>query len=188
MGLNSVFGMCAVLRMMNERRIAKLYGDLTHRERARLAFHYLVHDNETEVDRIVATVPREAFRVPAAGFMDYFDGCKAMAMQWSVNHWITRHRVAAATAGLLVGFARKDDKVIDEMAERACVWEAALVALDDALDTVCKAHDIDPADIRRLTDAEPYSSIRPDVEPDPEIFELRKQQLESALSGWRKDE
>jgi hypothetical protein len=168
---------------MSKKRLAKLYEDLTERERARLAFHYLANDNEAEVDRIVATIPRETFRVPAAGFMDYFDGCRWMAVLWSVNHWIARQRVSAATAAVLVGFHRKDDDLVDEMTERVRVWESSLVALDDALDAVCKEHDIDPADIRRLTDAEPYSAIRPDVKPDPEIFELRKQQLETAISG-----
>jgi hypothetical protein len=167
---------------MSKPQIAKLYDGLTDQERARLAFHFLAHDNEAEVDRIVATVPREVFRVPAAGFMDYFDGCRWMAVLWSVNHWIARQRVSVATAGVLVGFARKDHDIIDEMSERVRAWESSLVALDDALDAVCKDHDIDPADIRRLTDAEPYFSIRPSAKPDPEIFELRKQQLESALS------
>ena len=168
---------------MNEKRITKLYENLGERERARLAFHYQAVGNEEEVDRIVATVPRETFRVPAAGFMDYFDGCRWMAVQWSVNHWIARHRVAAGNAGALVGLARKDDDLIDQMTEHVRVWEGALVALDDALDVVCAAHNIDPADIRRLTETEPYVSMRPDVKPDLEIFELRKQQLENALSG-----
>jgi hypothetical protein len=168
---------------MSKSQIAKLYDDLNDQERAKLAFHFLAHDDEAEVDRIVATVKRETWRVPAAGFMDYFDGYRWMAVLWSINHWIARQRVSAATAAVLVGFHRKDNDLVDEMTERVRVWESSLVALDDALDAICEEHDIDPADIRRLTDAEPYSAIRPDVKPDAEIFELRKKQLETAISG-----
>ena len=103
---------------MKTDRITKLYEDLTNKERAALCYRYQMDDNDVEVARIIATVPRKAYEGADEEFKGWLISFSVMANVWAINHWKLYSRHLAATGGFVYHAGRNEF-------DQAWVWDQA---------------------------------------------------------------
>ena len=151
---------------MTEDRITKLYASLTAKQRAALMFNHWAAKDDVEVARIARSVPVLNYRGRDPQYFCWFNDFSQMASAWALLHW--RGRCATLTA-MWAGFAfmRQDEyEQADESFAEASQGEARLLALDAALDSMCRDHGIDPNAVRILAGTEVYRATRPGIAAD----------------------
>lgn len=123
---------------MNADKITKLYPGLTDKERAVLAFAYLIHGDHAEHARVAAHRSSWEFRSWSIGLQN-------LALFWGLEHWRNRCiMLACATAAR----ATADESGIDDLLAKAGARDRHLQALDQALIEVCTEHNIDETAVR----------------------------------------
>jgi hypothetical protein len=169
---------------MKQDRITKLYGKLTNKERAALAFHHLTNVNEAELERVVATVPRETYECLDMEYRRWLNGFFDMGALWAIEHWRSYSRKLAALGELFL-MARKEPDKVQDMWDTHEECESYLLALDRALLTVCEEHGIDPDAVRRMAGADPFVPMFA-MEPSAEHQATMRKNLSRLLEGGRR--
>jgi len=165
---------------MTEHRITKLYASLTAKQRAALMFNHSVAVDELEVERIAHSVPVVNYRGRDPEHFGWLSDISRMASAWATLHW--RGRCATLTS-MWAGHALMRQHAYeqaDESFAEANQGEARLLALDAALDSVCREHGIDAKVVRNLAGTEVYRATRPGVAADL----LYVEQVRGWLLGW----
>lgn len=175
---------------MKADRISKMYENLTSKEKALLSFHYSVTGNTTEADRIAAMVPWKTYKMRDAEFLDWLHAVHHVAEFWGSQHWKMQAERLAALSGILIMQEREDYDRLEAFTETFELWEACLLALDVATESVCTQHGIDPSTIRALYDAERFRPRNTRMAPDAEYLaavEARLAEILEALERRRWD-
>lgn len=155
---------------MKTDRITKMYENLTSKEKALLSFHYSATGNTTEADRITAMVPWKTYKMRDAEFLDWLHAVHHVAEFWGWQHWKMQAKRLAALGGILVMQQREDYDRLEAFTEAFELWEACLLALDAATESVCGQHGIDPRTIRALSDGDRFRSLSTGLAPDAEYL------------------
>lgn len=163
-------------------RIAKLYEGLTNKERAALAFRYLIDTNELELERVSAAVPMKTYKCPDMEYRLWLGSFFDMAAMWAIEHWQTVSRMLNALVTLHVMIACKELDKVPPMLDAVEKWESNLLALDRALLAICEEHGIDPDAVRRLAGAVPFEPVRA-LEPNAEYQATMQTNLSRTLWG-----
>lgn len=167
---------------MKQKRITKLYEELSNKERAALAFRYLTDINELELRRVAAAVPMKTYGCPDKEYQQWFNGFFDMAALWAIKHWQAYSRKLAALGALHLHIARKELDQIQTMIETHEKWESQLLALDRALLAISKEHGIDPDAVRLMAGAEPFEPVYA-LEPDSEYQAIMQANLSRLLGS-----
>jgi hypothetical protein len=179
---------------MKKKSISKLYRDLANKEKANLAFVYRTESNEAEFRRIYASVPRAIFEGPSPEYSDWYNSIFAMASWWAIQHWKAHSNMGAASLAIHVFLNidndEPDSKDAKEMArnslDASIRWESKVLALDRALDAICKEHGIDAQAVRRMAQTDRYdkalSFVKSNDNYEREVFNV----LDSILAGYDK--
>jgi len=165
--------------------IANLYHGLKNKERAALAFCYLTDTNELELKRVVAAVPLKGYMGPDAEYQAWFDGFFSLACLWAIEHWKAQSCNFAALAGVHLVLGMGEIPKAKAMIEAYERWESRLLALDQALATVCAEHGLDPDAVRRLAGAEPFACTLNDVVVDQQYQVAMQSNLSRLLTANR---
>lgn len=164
-------------------RITKMYENLTGKEKALLSFHYSVMGNTTEADRIAAMVPWKTYKMRDAEFLAWLHAVHHVAEFWGWQHWKMQAKRLAALGGMQIMLAREDYDRLEAFTEAFELWEACLLALDVATETVCTQHGIDPNTIRALYDAERFRPLSTGIAPDAEYLTAVEGRLAEILEA-----
>lgn len=164
---------------MKPDRITKLYDALTNKERAILSFHHL-GGPDGEIQRILATVPRQAYEGPNHEYREWIHGITSLVSIWAIEHWQLRCAAVAAMSGASIARHAGDEARADKFNKQLWSLESYLLGLDRALEDVCNGHGIDAAAVRKQADTEPY---RPIIESDKLIANPEyREELRARLS------
>ena len=170
---------------MKTDRITKLYEDLTNKERAALCYRYQMDDNDVEVARIIATVPRKAYEGADEEFKGWLISFSVMANVWAINHWKLYSRHLAATGGFVYHAGRNEFDQAWVWDQAFTYWETHLLALDRALEAVCERHGFDVDCARQLAGTAPFVPLRAEATPDAEFQAEVEAQLSAVLNRVR---
>ena len=154
---------------MRTDRVTKMYDNLTNKERAALAFHYMTDMNETELARIEATVPRHAYRCVDLEYQSWLASFVHVACVWAIEYWQTKVRKVAATGAGLHLAGRGEYEKADAWFDESNVWDSRLTALDRALEAMCEEHGVDADSVRRLAGTNTLARLHDNTEPDAEL-------------------
>lgn len=168
---------------MKPDRIAKMYENLNSKEKALLCFHYSTVGNTTEADRIAAMVPWRTYKMREAEFLDWLQAVHCVAEFWGWQHWRLQAKRLAALGGMQIMLQRNDLKQIEAFTEAFEQWEAQLLALDAALDSVCRQHGINAHSIRAVSGGGSFRALNTFSAPDPEYLEEIESGLLALLEG-----
>lgn len=166
--------------------VEDLYERLSPRELAAMAFHYCAVPGHTEreLEQIENAVPRRDYRGPDIAYKSAFTAFSSFATVWALSHWQHRHRHAAVMGWLLAVRNKKGDaRIVQQAVDMLWEVEGQLLAMDHALEDLCEAHGIDPADVRRIASTEPYVPIikSDTLIANPEYLEEVRESLSQLL-------
>jgi hypothetical protein len=163
--------------MKTDRRIERLYENLTAEEKAALVFASLGRLDKAEADRIESTVALKVYRVQDLAYSERYDRLVKLAFWWGLTWW---HEFAKYSASLgLIGIVSGsgNDELADEVRETLVQGRARLAALQNELDVVCGANGVDPGAVRKIAEVGeqslPYAELPPGgaMAPDVEFVE-----------------
>jgi hypothetical protein len=155
--------------MMKTDRVTKMYDKLTNKERAVLAFRYMLDMNETEIERIEATVPHHTYRGMDLEYQSWRHVLVSLAFMWAIEYWQFYVRKVAAIAAALRIAGRGEPEEEEARFDMVAHWSARLVALDRALDAVCEEHGFDAECIRKLAGAGTLPPLLDDIASDEDF-------------------
>jgi len=155
--------------MQHHDRLTRAYRGLAADQLAALAFHYMSGANELEFKRLADAVPLKDYRCPDVAYQARLDGFTRFSAYWAIEHWRLRTRKAEMLGAALAAIRRNDDEKADTLLDAHEQAEGCLLALDAALLAICADNSIDPADVRRMADAEPYKPMREATTADGEV-------------------
>lgn len=158
--------------MMHNKRLERLYQELSPKETATLAFSHLARGNRAEADRIRDLVPMKVFRLIDPEHVDHFERLRRATLYYGMERWRYEAHCYAAS-GFVIHCYRSQDTEVEEQVltcfEAWQVWETRLASLDAALESVCSKHGMDVADVRRMVNVNgPYRILGPG-EVDPKL-------------------
>lgn len=149
--------------MKNGQRIDRLYESLSNRERAVLAFRYLVNLNEGELERVRQSVPRKVYECSDEEFTGLFDSLYHMSCWFAVE----RSRIFGSVLSVLFDLHNCEDS----SRSLGAVFHAldrSLASLDAGLLVVCKRYNIDPDPVQRMSATDLSVRLFTGTNPDPE--------------------
>ena len=157
--------------------LQKIYTRLIGKQLGALYYLNVLKSDESEIQKILASVPRKNYSCLDAEFTDTRDAYFDLALAWGLDYWRTR--------GLLFEFihcfklsldrgSREDAGFFMAAAKRR---ESRLLAADQALEEICKECEIDPTSIRAFSETEPYQAMLQSSLPDREAYS----KMETAL-------
>jgi hypothetical protein len=158
-----------------------MYEALTMKECAALAFRYMVELNDLELERIEDTVPLVNYRLRNLEYLNWHDRFCGLAHWWTVNHWQLQWAVMAATVACLSARRKHDYQQADQYHARLEQAEWRLIALDCALDAICREHGLAAEAVRSLASTQPYSPLHGITGPDSAFQEWAQGSLRSLL-------
>jgi hypothetical protein len=165
---------------MNTDRIGKMYQDLTCKEKAALAFTYMVSGDSVEVDRVEATVPARTYRMLDLEYSGRLDRLTTLAFVWGFWHWQELAVCEMFRAEMFRHAQRPNSaKAMEEAITALQRAESHLVALDEILQTVCDVNGLAAQAVRAIANVGgPYrTTSSTDTIPDTEFDELRRKAL-----------
>ena len=149
--------------MKDDRRLERLYAELSPKETAVLVFSHLSQGNVAEVDRIRDLVPLKVYRLPDPDHTDHFERLRRATLYYAMERWRYQAHCFAAS-GIVVHFYQSENEQDQERSQQCFeawkVWETRLLSLDAALEAVCALHGVDIADVRRMAGVDgPYQVL-----------------------------
>jgi hypothetical protein len=158
--------------MKDDRRIERLYTELSAKETAVLVYTNLSRGNVTEADRIRDLVPMKTYRLPDPNHTDHFERLRRATLYYAMERWRYQAHCFAAS-GIVIHFYQSEDEQDQEHSQQCFeawrLWETRLLSLDAALEAVCSKHGVDIADVRRMAGVEsPYQVLGLGI-VDPEL-------------------
>lgn len=170
---------------MRDDAITKMYAGLTDKERAALAFDYLMRADDVERKRIEAAMPEQYFIGLPLEYRRWTLNLQSLAMLYAIEYW--RHVALAQMAmyGASTMLSDTDDpaqwKPMIKHFEEA---EVKLLSLEAAFDDVCVEHGINPAAIRKLAGERHYTVIG--IPPDGQAPEPNSAMVAEIKAIWSK--
>ena len=149
--------------MRDDRRVERLYAELSAKETATLVFTHLSRGNVSEADRIRDLVPLKVYRLPDPDHTDHFERLRRATLYYGMERWRYQAHCYAASGVMLHCYHSRDEE--DEERGQECfeawqTWETRLLSLDAALEVVCSKHGVDIADMRRMVGVDgPYQVL-----------------------------
>lgn len=159
--------------------INKLYDGLTAQEKAALSFHHIITGNSAEADKIDATVGQYLYRLTDGAYRRRLYCYMAFESLVSMEYWKLLARLNICLAGFLAAERMGESEEYTEViAEKFAKIEGYMLALDDALATICTEHGMDVDAIRRFASMEPHAQMLPESVLDTE-------RRDGYLATWR---
>ena len=136
--------------MKDDRRMERLYENLTAEEKAALVFASLARLDKAEADRIDSTVAHKVYRVQDLAFSDRYDRLIKLALLWGVTWWHEFAKVAASLGLLGSATGRMNGDLAEEACETFAQGLARIALLEDELDAACHASGVDADAVREF--------------------------------------
>ena len=175
--------------MKTDRRIERLYENLTAKETAVLVYSHLSRGNVAEADRISALVPLKVYRLPDPEHVDNFEGLRRVTLFYAMERWrYQAHCYAASWVVLKCYYDANshdaEDKIPgQEYFEAWGTWETRLLSIDAALEAVCIKHGVDLADVRRMAGADGLYQVLGLGVVDPQLVAEMTRSFDDVLQG-----
>jgi hypothetical protein len=99
-----------------------------------------------------------------------------------MEHWQCRFRAMATLYGAQIRLRQERMGDVSKYLDAHELWESRLLALDAALDAVCKEHGVDVDTLRRFTDTEVYRPMSRDLKPDAEYQKRTQDDFRSLIA------
>jgi len=135
-------------------QINKLYSNLTPHEQANLAFAAAIRHDETEVDLILNAVEKRTYITAHADYHSRLHGLVQLSGIFGTAYWKTFFKLSTANLS-------KTGEAFDKVAKKHI---NEFIALNTALNNVCKSLQIDSEAVRKFAEC---SGINPDFEGLP---------------------
>ncbi len=143
--------------------INKIYEGLSSQEKAALAFHYIITGDSAEVDKIDATVEHYHYRMPDGKYRRRLYCYMAFESMVSIEYWRLQARLNMLMAGVMAVESEDDNNELPDLIMKAVIkGEGRLLALEDALDTICSEHGLDSGAVRLFAGIEPSAPTFPE--------------------------
>jgi hypothetical protein len=149
--------------MKDDRRIERLYAELSAKETAVLVYTHLSRGNVAEADRIRDLVPMKTYRLPDPNHTDHFERLRRATLYYAMERWRYQAHCYAAS-GFVIHLYQSENEQDQERSQECFkawqIWETRLLSIDAALEVVCSKHGVDIADVRRMAGVEgPYQVL-----------------------------
>jgi len=156
--------------------ITKIYEKMTIRERAEHCFKLCADKDETEMDKVAATVPRYAYNMRDADFIQHFENMMDAAMYWAVLYW--KNYAMEVSSILLQQTGR------DTMQYGVMYWNQRVTALWLALDTLSDSYGLNPDTVHAIANIKPETHTMDELDEQGEAF---YREIIEALKGLLED-
>ena len=155
---------------MKSDAITKGYESITNKQRAALYFHYVTHENELEVNRLLSSVPKKSYTMNDLEFVKWEDGFSLLSSVFAQEHWIAQHGLMVAVLRMKIANAKDDAwEEWDATLEDTQYQSKLLLSLDAALLAVADQHGFDVQCVYHRARAKPYKPTKVGVTADAEI-------------------
>lgn len=145
--------------------IAKLYEKLTPSELATVALKHLYHGDNDEAGRVALMVPRVHYIGNDLAYMQKVRGFMGMVDDWAALVWKARYQreetFSQALSFVIHPSNDPEGEILCRIKNRLVKWESDLMALDDALESVCASAGVDPDGVRALHGIERFEPLEP---------------------------
>ncbi len=169
---------------MKQDSITKMYAHLSGQEQARLSFQYAMEGNELETVRILASVRQRDYSCPDVEYQRCVDGFTRFASTWAIEHWQTYSAKQTCLIQMRVLLDQGAVEQAKEMIGQHQLWESRLLALDQALLSICDELKISPEAVRRFAGAGVYMPQDATVVADTEYQILAHERYAKLCHGW----
>jgi hypothetical protein len=143
---------------MKATQVEKLYAKLTPHEQATLAVEALARQDESEIDAIIAAVPRQTFTGLHTDYTRRAHGLLELVCQYSIEYWKNNSFLFAALALYNHDGSNKNLNLSKS-------FDAKLMAMDIALAEVCRVLKVDIEAIKHIATCKPQADYE-------EIFDM----------------
>lgn len=185
---------------MRDDTITKMYAGLTNKERAALAFDYLMRADDVECKRIEAAMPEQYCIGAPLEYRRMLLGLTQISALYALEYW---RNVAGANI-CLAGYLSLGHKVLPETGHLTDTellqhadyqrWraifkmfeqhEVMLLSIEAAIDELCAERGINPAAIRKLAGERHYTFIG--IPPDGQVPEPNAAMVAEIKAIWSK--
>lgn len=178
---------------MKDDTITKLYAGMIDKERAALAFDYLMQGNDLELSRIGGAMPMQYFIGLPLEYRRILDNLTMVASLYAIEYWrnvamaniylaglnAMSHEAVAATKHMTdEEIANSDDwKTWDGLLERFTSHQVMLLSLEVAIDRLCHERGINPTAMRKLAGEQHFEIVQPPSKPDVQPDVLMVEEL-----------
>lgn len=142
--------------------MTKVYEKMTIRERAEYCFKLCATEDGTEMDKVAATVPKYAYNMRDADFIQHFENMMVATMYWAVLYW--RNYAMEVSSILLQQTGR------DMMQYGVMYWNQRVTALRLALDTLSNSHGLNPDTVHAIANTKPETHTMDELDEQGEAF------------------
>ena len=146
---------------MKAQQINKLYSKLTPHEQANLAFAAAMRNDEKEVDLILSAVEKRTYITTHFDYHSRTHGLVTLSGVFGIFYWKTFFKLSTVNLS-------KAGEACDKVAQSHI---NQFIALNTALNNVCKSLQIDSEDIRKFAEC---SGIKPKFEGMPDEAFLKQ--------------
>lgn len=157
---------------------------VSNKDKASIALHYAANNQIDACNDLFATVPVVDFKGLDPEFSSPYGTGLFFAGAWGNEYWKT---IALRMTALCKYFAEKDKygEAAQEGALDHSVFESRLLAIDEALNVVCKMYGIFPGDIRKLaSNAIEFEPLDKTVKLDEQYKDELVDHYLSLMKAW----
>lgn len=188
---------------MKDDTVTRMYAGLNDRERAMLAFDYLMQGDMVEIGRITSSMPLQHFVGISLEYRRHSHGLQIVASLYSIEYWrnvalaniylvglnAMSHKTVAATKHMT------DEEIVhsaewqawEELLERFTKHQTMLLSLEASVDELCADRGINPEAIRKLAGEQHFEIVqtpsKPDLQPDTLMVEELNRLWAEILDG-----
>ena len=163
---------------MKKDPVRKMYASLSPHDLARVAFGHLMAGNESEVEKVIDSVPYKNYRCKDLEFQDQFEAYKTMAFLWAIEYWQV---YAMHLESIIKGMPFDDEKMKMKcdlgIIKKKLSESQILSALDRVLESICDAQGIDHLVVREMAGAKLKSA----AEADEDYAKMLRLELEKII-------
>lgn len=168
---------------MKQDSITKMYANLSGQEQARLSFQYAIEGNKLESARVLASVRRKDYSCPDVEYQLCIDGLTRFASAWAIEHWQTYSAKQTCLIQMRVLLDQGAIEQAKEMIGQHQLWESRLLALDQALESICDEYKMNPDAVRRFAGVGAYMAQDATVVADTEYQALAHERYAKMLQS-----
>lgn len=132
---------------MKTAQVNKLYSKLTPHEQAALTFEAAARRDESEIDAIIANVPRQTYQGVHADYKQRATGLYMLVGEYGLNYWQAR-----AALLMVLNLSRGDESM--DCADMSLHLLAKIASMDAALTDVCRQIKVDVEAVKMMAGCE----------------------------------
>lgn len=164
---------------MQNKRITKMYQNLSCREKATLSFGYILSNDTHGLSRIANTVSHHTYSCRDIEYSDWLAKSFTFASTWSLLYWQNYASYAATLALFAAALANENvNEDAEGLSGQINFWKGRLFALNGVLNHLCEKYGLSVDAVHKYGDVESFiqdGATNPDMEYQNQMTEMLDQ-------------